>query len=231
MKIGILCIATGNYKSFVQQLIDGIEKNFLVNHEREIYLFTDEEREYKSGLKIIQTIIPSYKWPEATMMRYHIFTAREYDCDYLVYSDVDMGFVDKIGDEFLGNIIVVRHPGFINGKENNSWEENELSQCYIPKKNRGFYYAGGIQGGNTGEYYTAMSVMKGWIDADISNGVIPIWHDETAWNKYISLRPPLTELDCSYCMPQSSLKRIKWGINHIKPKILCLEKNFKLIRS
>lgn len=229
-KIGILCIATGNYKSLVQKMIDGVEKYFLVNHEREIYLFTDEEREYKSELKIIQTIIPGYKWPDATMLRYQIFTSKTYECDYLVYSDIDMGFVAPIGDEFLGDIIAVRHPGFFT-QPCNSWEKNKDSKCYIPIYNRIKYFCGGIQGGRTHVYYIAMELMKCWIKSDNENGIIPIYHDETAWNAFLSMCNLFKEHDCSYCMPEAMFKRKRWGIENIEPKILALEKDFKYMRS
>lgn len=229
MRIGILCIATGNYKLMIQNLVNGIEKNFLPGSERTIYLFTDKPGNYQSGLKIEQIKIPPYKFPEATMLRYEIFTSRTYDCDYLYYSDVDMGFVEKIGYEFLGDIVAVRHPGFFRNACN-SWERNKLSKCYIPEDKRKHYYCGGIQGGQMDFYYSAMIVMRDWISEDLRNGIIPKWHDETAWNAFLSGCNYKTEFDCSYCMPEAMSKRISWGIEKITPKILALEKDFKFMR-
>jgi hypothetical protein len=231
MKIGILCIATKNYKSFVQQLVDGVEKYFLTNHEVVIYLFTDEEREYKSGLKIVQTIIPAYGWPEASMLRFKTYTSIEYDCDYLFHSDIDMGFVDYIGDEVLNEITVVSHPGFYNGLRNGTWEERKSSFCFVPPDRRLDYVAGGFNGGKSVWFYHAMILMRNWIDNDLSIGITPRYHDESAINKLITISEGVTILTPDYCMPEARTKRIAWGINHIEPKILALEKDTKYMRS
>ena len=230
-KIGILCIATGKYKSFVQQLVDGIEKNFLTEHEREVYLFTDEIWEYKSGLNIVQTIIPPYKWPEASMLRFKTYTARDYDCEFLFHTDIDMGFVGKVGNEFLNEITVVTHPGFYNNKQSKgSWEERKESNCYVPVERRNVYVCGGVNGGVKAHFYHAMQLMKMWIENDLSNNIIPRYHDESAINKLVTLKYDVTYLSPSYCMPEAMTKRVKWGLKDFEPKILALEKNFAEIR-
>lgn len=231
MRVGILCIATGNYKSFVQQLIDGIANNFLIHHEREIYLFTDEERDYPSRLKVIQTIIPPYKWPEASMLRFKMYTSRTYDCDYIFHSDIDMRFVDQVGEEILSDIVAVKHPGFYNnykGSSKGSWEERPESHCYVPPEKRITYVAGGFNGGKTEVFYKAMEQMRDWIDKDLENGIVPRFHDESAFNKFIA--GGIKFLTPSYCMPEAMTKRSKWHIGNLKPIILALEKNFAEIR-
>ena len=84
MKIAINIIATNKYIQFVQPLVDSIEKYFLVDHDILINLFTDQDAvivHNRTDIKIHK--IPSYGFPEATLLRYHIMTGIDYDCDYI----------------------------------------------------------------------------------------------------------------------------------------------------
>lgn len=101
MIITLFLVATRKYKQFVQPLIEGVKKYFLLNHDVTVELFTDEILKYEGDerVKINQTLIVSYQFPLASMMRYKCFTSKEYKCDYYFYSDVDMDFVSEIGEE------------------------------------------------------------------------------------------------------------------------------------
>jgi len=227
MKIGILCIATNRYKEFIQPLIESIEANFLTAHDVTIHLFTDDLIQLKTGLKVEQTIIPSYKFPEATLYRYRIFLQKDYADDYLFYLDADMRVVAAIGDEVLNDITCVRHPGYYRG--GGSWETREDSSCFVAQQDRLKYFAGGFAGGKTDVYLPACQVMSQWIDTDLSNGIMPIWHDESAWNKYLVLHKHV-ELTPSYCMPEARGKREYCKVGDLPAKILALEKNFNYFR-
>lgn len=229
MKIGILLISTGKYKQFVRPLLDSLEKHFLKDKKLIIYLFTDEMLEVQfERLEIIQTLIPSYKFPQATLYRYKIFTSLKYpDCKYLFYMDVDMKVVADIGDEILEDIVAVRHPGF-DKMGGGSWETRPESACYTEKKKS--YYAGGVQGGSRVYYYLAMMVMRAFIEIDERNGIVPIWHDESAWNCYLSKLDNFKELESSYCMVEQMDLRRRWKIDLLQPKIIALEKDHQKIR-
>lgn len=227
--IGILLISTGKYKQFVRPLIDSLDKHFLKDRKLTVYLFTDEEF-YIQGYDRIrdkQIIIPDYRFPFASLYRYKIFTSRSYSTSHLFYFDVDMKIVADIGEEFLHDLVAVRHPGFdkMNG---GSWETNVYSACYTANKKS--YYAGGVQGGKTAVYYKAMQEMKNMIDKDEDNGIMPVWHDESSWNCYLSKIDNFKELDSSYCMVEQMELRRKWKIDHLEPKIIALEKNHQKIR-
>jgi hypothetical protein len=227
--IGILLISTGKYKQFVRPFIESLDNHFLKTKNLKVYLFTDEEF-YIQGydrIKVKQIIIPSYRFPYASLYRYKIFTGRSYSSSHLFYFDVDMKIVADIGEEFLKDLIAVRHPGFdkVGG---GSWETNVYSACFTADKKT--YYAGGVQGGRTSVYYPAMQKMKGMIDKDQDNGIMPRWHDESAWNCYLSKIDNFKELDSSYCMVEQMDLRKKWKIDQLQPKIIALEKNHELIR-
>lgn len=235
--ISICIIATNKYKEFVPQLVFSIEQYFLPYHDKEVNLFVDTEWPIADGgrkVKIIQHRIPPYTFPDATLKRFEIMTSvpKEDYGDYIFYLDADMLCVDFIGEEILNDITVVAHPGYFNNPHNKgTWETRAESTCYVKSEKRIVYVAGGFNGGATNSFYAIMQIMKGWIDKDISNGIKPIWDDESALNKLISFSDigKVKYLTPEYCCPEPVSKRIAWGINHFTPKILALEKpkNFR----
>ena len=134
-------------------------------------------------------------------MRYHLFLNEEEklkDYEYIYYLDADMRVVQKISDEILGNLTAAPHPGYVLDKKLiPPYEPNPESASYIhrlgqlveeePGKKRfyPFYAAGGFQGGTTKSFLKAMKETKKLIDKDFDKNYIPIWNDESAWNKYL----------------------------------------------
>lgn len=234
-QVGVLLIATRKYKQFVKPLLDDLEQKFLLHHNVTVYLFTDEVTTYsnrsKNRIKVVEHLIDPYKWPYPTLYRYKIFTSRKYpECDYLYYFDVDVAIADTLGDDIFGNIVAVAHCGFYtNG--GGSWETRKESETYVPPEKRKKYFAGGFQGGRMTSYYAAMLIMKDMIDTDERNGIIPIWHDESAWNCYLSNLVGFTELPPSYCLVEPIPLRRSWGVDQFEPKIVALAKDHKAMRS
>ncbi len=76
-----------------------------------------------------------------------------------------------------------------------------------------------------------MKVMREMIDEDFTkNNYIPIWNDESAWNKYLFLNPPTVYLTPSYVYPDSlntAYYQKLWGRNYV-PKLITLTKKFSL---
>ena len=232
MKVSIALIATKKYKAFVQPLIDSICKYFLLRHPIEISLFSDElEIEYVGNerVSIVKELIPSYGFPEATLYRFAIITSKEYQCDYLYYIDVDALIVGDVDESIFGDIVAVRHPGF-DRMGGGSWETNKKSNAYTYEENRLSYWAGGFNGGAYERFYRLMKRMKRDIQDDEQNGVMPVWHDESVFNFYLSEMKSFKELSSAYCMPEPMHLRKAWKIDDIEPKILMLDKDHKSIR-
>lgn len=240
-KIGVLLIATNKYKQFVQPLLDGIEKNFMTNHDVNIFLFTDEVKEHEIGrrgrLNIYQIKIPAYRFPEATLYRYRIFEENKEalkGMDYLFYSDVDMGFVAPVGEEILHDgLTAVHHPGFF---KNNGWGSGgcvKESLAYLPTEQRHNYCAGGFQGGRSGVYLTACNILNARIQDDEERRVQAEWHDETHWNWLLNchqIASGYKKLTPEYCMVEQYHLRKLWGIENLQPKIIALAKNHEELR-
>ncbi len=190
------------------------------------------------------------EWPYGTLMRYSMFLQQEEalkDYDYVFYMDVDMRIVNVVGDEILGSgLTIAPHPGYAVRKE--LWppyEPNSKSASYIKRPGKvitmegkprfmPFYAAGGFQGGTGKSYIKAMKETKKLIDKDFNINYIPIWNDETAWNKYVFDGQTQKEIDetifltPSYIYPDSLIREYYekfWGQNY-PPKIITLTKPF-----
>ena len=233
-RIALMLIATNKYIDFVKPLLESVDKWFLTDHKVKVYLFTNHENlvttHSPSGSLFIKQI-EHQPWPMMTLLRYNMFKSIEQELeqnyDYVFYSDVDMLFVDKVGDEVLGKgLTATIHPGFYNKpRELFTYETNPLSYAYIHPDQGRFYFAGGFQGGTTESFLTAIRECSSGVTADLSNKIIAVWQDESHWNRYLSdYKGPLVKLSPSYCFPES------WDHLPFKKKLLALDKNHKEYR-
>jgi hypothetical protein len=216
--VGIAIFATRRYKEFVYQLLDSIDEYLLLNHYLQVVLFTDDPEYFHTRYtkdRIFYSIveIPSLKFPQATLHRYHYITKhrKEFmDCTHTFYIDADMSLIAPVGEEILGEgLTAVYHPGFFKREK---------------------YYAGGFQGGTTLTYLVAAQIMSDQISKDELRGWKPEHNDEWYWNEYLK-GTEFLELDQGYCMVEEPHLRKAWGIDHFEPKILALKKDHKLMRA
>lgn len=225
-------IATNKYIEFVQPLVDSLDKYFLIDHKLTVNVFSDSKGiKGTERVSIIEHTIPAYKFPEATLLRYHIMTSITYDTDYIFYLDADMLINDFVGEEILGDLVAVRHPGFYISGEWGSNNTPKGSTAYLEPINRVKYYAGGFQGGSSDVYLKVIKKLAANIDIDTANGLMADYHDETHWNHFLATTfLPIHELTPEYCMPQAWAKRVYSKIQHLPAKILALEKDFNYYR-
>jgi len=231
MKICILTIATNKYIQFVERLLDNIEENFLNGHEIQCLLFTDHEVETSDNVRVSQ--IEHESWPMPTLKRYNYFVKeKEFisQFDYCFYFDVDMGLVDKVGDEVLSDLVATMHPyQSFYPKEERSYDRNEKSLAYVPVGEEGeLYYAGGFNGGSTKRFLEMAEVLADRVTKDLNNGVIALWHDESQMNRYLIDNPPTLSLTPSYCFAEEHMGNPNYPY---EPKIIALKKNHNELRS
>lgn len=239
MKVSVLLISTNRYKEFVQPLLDGINKYFLPNQQVDVNLFTDEIQVLNSTSRVFvhQHIIPSYKFPEATLFRFKIFHEyREFlsNYDFLLYMDVDMRIENVISEDiFQGDLVAVIHPGFY---ASGGWGSNgvhELSTAFVPKEDRQNYVAGGVQGGESSYYLKACEELSFNIETDAARGILAEWHDESHWNHYIRKRNigSILYLTPIYCMVEPVHQRVLWGIDNLPVIIVAIDKDHAAMRA
>ncbi len=232
-KVGLLLIATGKYDIFLQDVITSADKNFLTNDSVTYYVLSDKNTEIKSNRKIVNINIEHKPFPFATADRFKHFTNNAdtfVNEDYLYYSDVDVLFVDKIDKEILGDLVGVRHCGFINSI--GTYETNPLSTAYIDPSKYKHYYGGGFNGGKRENYLEMAKWCYEAFEKDLANGIMPVWQDESLLNKYFSDHEPTVILSPAYHYPQGDISRFKkmWLPYDWEPKILLLDKDHAKLR-
>lgn len=235
--VGLLIIATGKYNYFVQGLISSANNYFLNESGIDVtyYVFTDKDLQIESKRQVVQIHIDHKPFPHASMDRFMHFTNHAETLaskDYLFYIDVDCQFVDVVSNDILGDLVGVQHCGYVT--EKGPYEQNPNSCFYVPSnydKEYKVYFGGGLSGGLTPNYLRLSKWCKEMIEKDLANNVMPVWHDETALNRYFLDHEPTVILSPSYHYPQSNLEHYtkKWPHKY-HPKIILLEKKHSEIR-
>lgn len=233
MRIGILYICTGKYDIFWEKFYKSSEKYFMSGDKsciRKYYVFTDSLQLFdENNNKRIQRIKQeNLGWPKNTLNRFHIFLRIKeqliQETDYIFFFNANLLFTHAIGKEILPTInsnglVGTIHPGFFNSPNTEfTYERRTDSAAYIPVGEGLHYYAGGLSGGSTKAYLQLCETIRSWVDKDVSNHIIPIWHDESLINKYFLINPPAISLSPSYLYPEG------WSIP-FEPFIIIRDKN------
>jgi len=229
MKVGLLIIATGKYKIFLENLIKTADNFFLKSHEVTYFLFVDEFVNISSNRNIEQIIIEHKPWPFPTLLRYkHFSNNRELldNMDYLYYVDSDMIFENVVGDEIFDDIVCVAHPWFIGNR--GTPENDKRSLAYIPDSFNFQYMAGAFFGGSKDCIINMFQFISNQIDIDYSRGVIAKWHDESHSNKFFILYSTKV-LPAEYCYNKQS--PYCTNVKDWTPRIVQVLKNEGEIRS
>lgn len=245
-KIAVVVICLNQpYWQYVGPMIASARQFFLKGHDVDFLLWTDMPTDTQIDAAIIPT--EPFEWPLPTLMRFHLFLREEdrlKEYDYIFYVDADMKFVSRVGDEMLGDgLTAAQHPMYALRKEYiPPYEPNPNSAAFIPrpgrtivvggkKKFESLYFAGGLQGGRSDSFISAMKDMKQMVDRDFTdNNYIPIWNDESIWNRYLFDNPPSVVLSPSYVYPDSLNKvyyQKVWGRNYV-PRLITITKKFSL---
>jgi histo-blood group ABO system transferase len=218
--IGLLIVATGKYITFVPQLIASAERHFCKKHKVTYFIFTDKQvPTLLDDDRVRMFHHPRIGWPYDTMMRCKAYcTYKEYmaDMDYLFACDADMRFVDTVGDEILSERVATQHPGFVGRR--GTYETNTRSRASVHSNEGAHYFAGGFHGGSREEFLKLAQTMLTNCLADLDDGIIAVWHDESHLNRYFIDNPPTCILSPSYCYPES------WSLPYQK-RLLALDKN------
>ena len=247
-KINLLIIATGNYTQFLPDLLESADKYFLKNHQVTYNVFTDKVQHvanmFPNMLQDVHSsktpnlkihLVEHRKWPWATIQRFKFFRNnldKMLLTDYYFYIDADCIFKAPITDEILGERVAVSHCGYQEGR-GFPYERNQMSTAYVAPNEGTQYFGGGFWGFSFGEFCKAINVIIEALDKDEQNGIVPIWHDESIFNRYLIDNQPTKILSPSYHWPENNPhiwnKWAQQGLN-FECKILLLDKNHAEIR-
>ena len=231
-KIGFLIVATGKYDRFIEPLINSIEKHFLKNNTKHYNIFSEKDIKLSSVDYSIHNI-EHRPFPYPTLKRFHFFSHLNQNIigDQLIYIDADTLITADIGTEVLLPVVVTQHCGFVNRM--GSFERRPISSCYVNPQETKNYYGGGFYSFSREEFFKMSEHCKALIDTDEKNGVMPVWHDESALNKYMTKITPDRVLSPSYHFPENHQKIYdSWGGREkFQCKVLLLNKDHKELRS
>lgn len=125
LTIGVVSVATNRYVDYWGRMARSADLHLFTGHDVVLHVFTDNipgVLDVTPDLKRVAVNpirIEGLTWPEATLLRYEVFSAyrAHLDQDVLVHLDADMLISADFGAELSpimwpGGIALVRHPGY-----------------------------------------------------------------------------------------------------------------------
>lgn len=226
--IAVLYIALGRYSIFWKDFYTSSEKYFLKNKPKTYFIFTDNENiEFQNNKNVKKIYQKKLGWPYDTMLRFKMFLKQKEELknfDYIFFFNANMEFIADVNEEILPNknndgLVMGLHPGFYNKpKEEFTYDRNPNSQTYIPIEQGKYYVQGCLNGGTNDAYLKLCTFCNEMIEKDMRNNILPLWHDESALNKYILDKNPLI-MPCNYLYPEN------WDLAEFKNNIKIIQRN------
>lgn len=235
----VLMIATNNYISYAQASIQSIKSSLFTENPGQVLIFTDNPEsfsKYSDNRVLVETVqIPSLGWPEATLLRYAIFSKHwsRVSGEYVIYLDADTKvsgepqITDVNFEELRNGVGLVKHPGYfkagiIKGIKARSplgtWETRRSSRAFVPIWKRGSYVCGGVWMGRSESIEQLVKVLSSRVQEDTNNGVMAKWHDESHINWWKSKYSP------SLLSPKWAFAEGYKNLHGIIPMITVIEK-------
>ena len=131
--IGVMTVATNIYFDYWQKMVTSADERSFESDEITFFVFTEQIQKIEAfsktlkNVKVIGFKVIPYSWPDATLLRYQIFSSQysNMNADVLMHLDADMIFAsnpwEKVRQLVANNqICLIRHPGF--------WRSNGLSR-------------------------------------------------------------------------------------------------------
>ncbi len=224
MNVGILYICTGKYDIFFEDFYKSCEEKFLTNHKKTYYVWTDSKKDVFNLDNVKVIYAEKLGWPNDTMLRFKKFNSIKETLlkeDILYFFNANMLIVSEITEDDMkieSNLVGVIHPYFLTS-DNISfpYERNPVSTVSIPYGCGSNYFQGCLNGGKSKEFLKMSEILENLIDIDVNNGIIPIWHDESALNYYFAYNT-VSALHPELAYPETS------GLPYNK-RIIQLDKN------
>lgn len=211
MKIALLSINIGKYIDFWEDFYKSAKKNFLPDHVRHFFVFTDHSRvKYQNNKDITVIQQENLGWPGNTLMRYEMFCRIEEELktyDYVFFANANLLFFKPLGEEILpkGNeklVFVRKSPSYVWKKEKLPYERNPFSTAYVKEGESTLYVCGGLNGGTTEAFLEMSRILRANVKADCNKGIIAVWHDESHLTRYAIGRTDIKILPPGYLYPQ-----------------------------
>ena len=234
--ISIFVIATKSYINYALTLVDSAMKwhrgesrvQFILLTDRDVSSLAIEKNSDFFTIKSFQ--IPSYGWPEATLLRFHLMLEhwRHVSGDVVMYLDADTEIVAPINFQELSKfcchpssngVTPVLSPGyykrfrplrFFIRTRIGPWETNQKSTSYVAFKLRKNYVCGAVFWGQREAFHQLCVELRSQIDTDSKNKVVAKCNDESYLNKWLTTHPTvLATPEWAYAPGYRNLKKLQ----------------------
>lgn len=211
--IGICYIATGKYfryfETFKREIV-----NFCPGNEKFVVVFTDKKETsqliqfYKKGVRFFFMNIENLPWPMVTMFKFRriqqtkqLIEGFGFDCSYIVNLDATVIPNREIQPEeflFEGKIGVIQH--FLwnqiseQERADSFWVDYDKSIAWRDSRKIKWQAFPGFLSCPFNLVDNMCNEIEEMIAYDLKNYVIPYYHDESYYNKYLDNHPELVQL-------------------------------------
>lgn len=206
--ITVLLIGTNRYANFFPNLVKSIDRFLAPNLKIQILVFTDQVDSISSQItassrtSLEYLAIPSYGWPEATLLRYEIFENfwSHVIGEVVIYLDADTILLREISEfdlkkeNWKNGVALVLHPGYFGRgilfrslmkfTPLGPWESHPKSKAYVPRKSRNQYVCGGVWMGSYNSIEQLVSQLAFNVREDSNNKIMAKYHDESHINNW-----------------------------------------------
>ena len=201
-KVGILYICTGRYTVFWPDFYRTFQEKFLPGSDKTFFVFTDAERlEYDDAPDVRRIYQKALDWPYSSLLRFKMFVSQQAaleQMDFLFFANANLICSQTVTEaEFLPRpqrgeqLLVVQQPGFWDKKPLFcSYDRNPKCRAYIPYNCGRVYVSGGLNGGTAEAFLVMSRELDRRTDADLADGQMALWHDESHLNRYIAEQDP-----------------------------------------
>ena len=214
IRLALLSYATGPYSAaFRESFVRLAETHLCVDDasvQVQIFFWTDEAvPETQRTPRTVFFPARHRAWPHSSLARWQAYLERAHELrlfDHVVAADTDLFFSRPLCGELLadlGGALVAWH----EGSPRAGWpvERNVSSVAAVSlgelERMEG-YFSGALLLASGSEFVRAVETCRGMAEKDAVRGVMPVWHDESYWNKYLAVNRPTRVLSGEFVYPQ-----------------------------
>lgn len=249
--VSIFVIATNAYVDYAINLINSSTSWLEAKTRVQVLLLTDVVIDVnrfcsnENEVTVNSFRIPSYGWPEATLLRFHLMLdhwehvtgeiVMYLDADTEIVSPLNFADLHKISTASGSNgLTPVLHPGYFNRSRLRNafnrtrfgpWEHRKISTAYVPANLRKKYVCGGVIWGLKDSFLKLCTDLKASIDLDLKHKITAKHNDESHLNKwFVSNNTVAATPEWAYAVGYSNL-------NGLNPRIEVIHKPSTFVRT
>lgn len=189
-KIAVITFVSGDDSKQWNAFYQSSKKNFLPNHHKKYFVFTDI-KDLKIDHKLAQKIVIHEN--DFELKKQHLFQKIKTELeafDYVYFMDVNLDVLTNLNEEILPTkdqeLVYAIHPWHYRWAMNLlPYERNEKSKAYIKEVDGKFYVQNVFYGGTKDGFINLSQTIQSWVDSDIKENAIPKWKEESYLNKYL----------------------------------------------